>query len=126
MNETAANTDMYVRFTVRDTAGAVIDLTGAVGIVIGIYQSVGSIIKKYSKVVATGYDTIEIIDAVNGLVEIYIPRSVTRSLISGDLMAELKINEEDVDAEDGFFHTGSQGVFITKIKASVLRDVQVP
>lgn len=65
------DTDTTVQITLKDDAGNPIDLNNLSGIVVNVFQTAGEI-DKFSLNAQTGFRSLTITDAVNGLFEIYL------------------------------------------------------
>lgn len=101
----ALSSDIIVEFTLTDGSAA-LNLALYPGITVYLYQGVDKrILKKYSRVAATGYTLLTVTSESNGKLEIYIPRSITKVADTTTLFAEIKVRKTDGSAESGMFYS---------------------
>lgn len=104
--------------------GVVVDISGFVKIDAYVYQDNEQILKKFTLNDDGDAESgdVTIVDAVNGKIKIYVPRSVTKKMRSGKLYADIKVGEEDADAEDGIFVSEVKGIVITEMNEFISHD----
>ena len=117
------DTDTTVEITIKDDAGTPIDLTGIAGIVVKVFQK-DKDIDKFSLQPQTGYRSLTIKDAVNGIIEIYLNAD---NMKVGDvdewLFYEVKTQAVNVNFDGGTEEKSSGIIRLAILKDTELQDV---
>lgn len=115
--------DKTIRLSITEN-GVAYDLTAVQGYIIYLYYAKGNkILKKYSKNVIEGFDTLSEVDAAGGVVDIYLQKADTKEAAIGDIDLEVKIQTENLEFDENTFHTITREVEVLTIKESVSKNV---
>ena len=90
--------------TAGDEVTEPVNLTLFNGYVIVLYyEGTGTVLDSFSKVPATGYVTITEIDPTNGVVQLWLDKTVTTTAPEGNIVGEIKTSLLDTDfSQDSF------------------------
>lgn len=110
--------DKKIELTILDNDCVAIDLTTALGYSIVIYQK-GIEISKYSEPTQAGFDSITIVDALNGLVEINLQSAQTLlGKVNRDVFIALKIQTVQATFDNGTFDSIVEDIKIGRLENS--------
>lgn len=114
--------DKVIRLTISQD-GTPLDLSEFNGILVILYsKATDREIAKFSLNEREGYDEIALIDAgADGVLEINLQADDTRYAENGDVDAEIKVQQEDLDFSNDTFHTISRGIAIGEMRNSITK-----
>jgi len=89
-------TDIKINFSLKQDDGSALDLSGYPGITVHIYdKAMRNPLLKFSRVSATGYIVLSIVNAAAGTLEIILPKAQTATFPEGEIMAEVRLKKAD-------------------------------
>lgn len=118
--------DKIVTIFLKDEAGAVVDPTSFLGLIVIVYQQKDQVLAKFSANAAAGFDSINNVNAVAGSFEINLKRSVFKYRGVKKLYAEVKTAENNAAFEDSKFITVSDPFVIDLLKDVETTEIDVP
>lgn len=98
------DTDTPVTIVIKtdEEPSVVIDLTGYTGILVRVFQDNGIDIDKFSKNAQTGFRTLDVTDAVNGEIMIYLNAdNVNQGIVDEPLFYEVKLQLVNAKFDSG-------------------------
>jgi hypothetical protein len=124
---TVKGSDIYALFVLVDKAGIVLDLSLYPGITVHIYQKkdTKNILIKYSRVTSSGFSPITI-TGNPGEIKILIPRAITKTMTSDDMLAMIKVRSVDSNGSASQFHTIASGIVIDQMEENVAPTDIIP
>lgn len=106
--------DIDLNLTIKDSDGNAIDLDGAEEITVNIFQQRKSILAVYDLT-----NGVEILNAANGLAVVHVNRSVLSALPEAKLYAQVIVDIEDANFEDGYKRNITSDILLGQIKQTV-------
>lgn len=108
--------DTTILFTIQDVNGNPIDINNCPEIVVAVYQKRETVLSTYKKTLST----VDVLDAANGQVAVYVTKKVTSKTLEGRLYAEIAVDVTNTSYPDNKKRSIITKIIVGDIVTSVL------
>lgn len=126
INPIRQGADQDITLLVKDSTGAVYDMSSAAKLVVILYYLGGTILAQYSMNSDVDWKDLDVTDFDIGKLYLKLETSETEDANPGKIFAEIRMQTADVDYEDGYFDLIGNGIYVGEIVEAVSANIVMP